>query len=520
MAVGKKTAAAMESEKRPDEGTAGKRKLEEHLDGDNAPQQQQAKKKRKKKKSKVAELKETAQKYERGEKVNFKAIDDKKLKGQMKHNEKQFKQAATTAALTEQWLLPSEAGYVAAEGMEETWRFQQDEIVKALDINAAKKAFDLQLTELGPYRVDFTHNGRYLALAGRKGHLALMDWARARLITEVQVKETTRDIKFLHNDNFFAAAQKKYVYIYDKRGLEVHCLKEHTEVARLEFLRHHFLLASVGAPGVVRWQDTTTGMLVAQHRTKLGRCQVMRANEYNAVLALGHSNGSVTMWSPNMSTPLVQMLCHKGPLLGVAFDTQGRHMVTSGMDGQVKVWDARMFQPLHAYYSVRPASSIDISQRGVLAVGYGPRVQLWKDALSSKASAPYLNHIGPGTLLEDLAFCPYDDVLMTGHSQGVTSLVVPGSGEPNFDSYVANPYETRKQKRQAEVTNLLDKLPAEMITLHPENVGGILRRPKEERIARQKEEEARAIEAKVEAGLASAMKHKMKVGGASLGWQG
>lgn len=40
-----------------------------------------------------------------------------------------------------------------------------------------------------------------------------------------QVREVTRDVKFLHNEMFFAAAQKKYVYIYDKRGLEVHCLK-------------------------------------------------------------------------------------------------------------------------------------------------------------------------------------------------------------------------------------------------------------------------------------------------------
>lgn len=41
----------------------------------------------------------------------------------------------------------------------------------------------------------------------------------------LQVRETTRDVAILHNEQFFAAAQKKYVYIYDKRGLEVHCLK-------------------------------------------------------------------------------------------------------------------------------------------------------------------------------------------------------------------------------------------------------------------------------------------------------
>lgn len=42
------------------------------------------------------------------------------------------------------------------------------------------------------------------------------------------MRETTHDVTFLHNEQFFAAAQKKYTYIYDKRGLEVHCLKVRT----------------------------------------------------------------------------------------------------------------------------------------------------------------------------------------------------------------------------------------------------------------------------------------------------
>lgn len=47
-----------------------------------------------------------------------------------------------------------------------------------------------------------------------------------------------------------------------------------------------------------------------------------------------------------------------------------------GVDCQVKVWDVRTFKPLHAYFANSPATALDISQRGLLAVGQGRRLQV------------------------------------------------------------------------------------------------------------------------------------------------
>jgi hypothetical protein len=101
----------------------------------------------------------------------------------------------------------------------------------------------------------------------------------------------------------------------------------------------------------------------------------MRQNPRNGIICLGHSNGqcslsppsvahprfvegNVTMWSPNMPTPLVKMLAHKGaagclrflfvahmfpcglcgcgsaPIMSLEIDLPGRHMVTAGLDGE------------------------------------------------------------------------------------------------------------------------------------------------------------------------------------------
>ncbi|KAI9217536.1 WD40-repeat-containing domain protein [Blastocladiella britannica] len=388
-----------------------------------------------------------------------------------------------------------DAGFLQAEtDLEHTYTLQQRDLRDDhLDLtNRAKSSFSLTLPDFGPYSLDLTRNGRHLLLAGSRGHLATLDWKRGKLITEIHVKEQVRDAVWLHNEDFFATAQRECVYVYDgKTGAEVHALRRAGKgVERLAFLPYHFLLASVGQAGHLMYTDTSTGQVAADHTTRLGGCSVMAQNPWTAVMHLGHSNGTVTMWSPSSGVPLVKMLTHRGPLTAVAVDPKGAFMATGGADGTVKVWDLRNgYKPLHSY-TIRGSAAVDlsVSQRGLVSVAHGASVDVWKDmaARDSKPFAPYLKHHlgssgnvgsgGPATgapRAHRTRFVPFDDVLLVAHARGVSSMIVPGAGEPNYDALEANPYATRKQRREAEVVALLDKLPADTIALDPTTIGSL-----------------------------------------------
>ena len=57
------------------------------------------------------------------------------------------------------------------------------------------QAFELNLPQFGPYRMDYTRNGRFLLLGGKMGHLAGIDWITKNLLFEINVMETIRDVQ-------------------------------------------------------------------------------------------------------------------------------------------------------------------------------------------------------------------------------------------------------------------------------------------------------------------------------------
>lgn len=442
---------------------------------------------------------------------------DKILESRLVNHATKQLEAKISAMDAEDILHTGSAGMIEAEHeMERTTALSQVELKRQLqDDDTGRHIYDLTMES--PHGIKYDRSGRYAVLyslaQNPQGHVALMDCHTRALVQggEFYAQQNLRDACFLHNARMMAtAAANNPVTIYDDKGVEIHSLKDHQDALKLEFLPYHFLLASIGRGGFLRYTDTTTGETIGKMRTmgmgggadpglRAGKPVVLRQNPHNAVLHLGHTNGTVTLWSPASQKYLVKFLCHKGAsVLSMAIDMAGRTMVTGGADRQVKVWDLRnTYQCVHSYFTpAGPPTSLDISQRNILGIGHAGHTTFWSaSALKIKEKSPYMHHAVPrGGPIETLRFRPFEDVCGIGHAQGISSIVIPGSGEPNLDTaeYHTNPFQDSKQRREAEVKALMDKLSPDMITLNPETIGGMEETDQHKRLEQLRDKQERA----------------------------
>jgi len=58
------------------------------------------------------------------------------------------------------------------------------QLKEILPVQNANDIFNLALKDFGPYSLDMTKNGKHLLLAGRKGHLAMLEWKNKSLVCE------------------------------------------------------------------------------------------------------------------------------------------------------------------------------------------------------------------------------------------------------------------------------------------------------------------------------------------------
>lgn len=349
-------------------------------------------------------------------------------------------------------------------------RVTQQDILQGVDLQTHQKKFELVLDKLGPYKIDFSLNGTHLCLAGLRGHLANLKWKDFSLVGETQLKDKVNDVKFLMDHSMMAVAQKRFVYMYTKEGTEMHILSKMANMDRLSYLSRHMLLVGTSSIySTMHYMDISTGKEVCTKppSTVKDPTSAIANNPANGTVATCDLRGVVKIWSPSVIDPLVQIKAHRGSIHDVKFHENGRFFVTLGGDHKMKIWDCRTLRTLEEFAVTYCFDTLDISSSGLVAMGGGTNVQIWKDMFSSsKPSAPYMKFgLGYGNIANQVKFCPFEDVLGVGHSRGFTSIIVPGSGEANPDFYFADPHETELHRKNRVVTTLLDKLPPDTISL-------------------------------------------------------
>lgn len=137
--------------------------------------------------------------YGRGKGVDVRSVRDKKLRTSMKKMETKY-QTAITKTKDAEILLENAPGFLEPETeLERTYRVRQDDVAGEAAVETAQKRFELKLEGLGPYHCDYTRNGRELLLAGRKGHVATMDFREGKLGCELQLGETIRGMVLFYS---------------------------------------------------------------------------------------------------------------------------------------------------------------------------------------------------------------------------------------------------------------------------------------------------------------------------------
>lgn len=283
----------------------------------------------------------------------------------------------------------------------------------------------------------------------------------------MNVQDNIYDSHWLHNNLFCAVAQTKNLYIYDQSGVEIHKLKKFNDIRYLSFLQNHFLLACSTEGGILRYLDISTGTLASEIKMKTGRVCSISTNRCTGILSTSHPTGSVALWTPKNQQPVAKIFCHKGPVTSTVFSYDGFYMATAGKDGKIKIIDIRTLKNVKTIYTPN-CSSLSFSQSGYLCASSPYAIYAWKNFFDDKNEFKVLPNYS--TEIFNIKFCPYEDLLGFTSYKKFSLISVIGSGLLEYDSSKDNPFITARQRQEAEIKSLLNKLTPDSIKFKIDNL--------------------------------------------------
>ncbi|MEZ0276188.1 MAG: c-type cytochrome domain-containing protein, partial [Roseimicrobium sp.] len=210
-----------------------------------------------------------------------------------------------------------------------------------------------QLVGIFPYTegyartLKFSSSGSLLVMGGGRGgkfgHAVVWDVKTGKRVTEIGKEMDcvmAADITADHAKVVIGTPSKK-VKVYDvATGEELYVIGKHTEwVLATKFSPDGVLLASADRNGNVNvWEAANGGKFFALGQYKASCVDLAWRSDGN-MLASCSEDGTIILWEMNEGKQVKTWAAHGGGVQSVAFTPDGK-ILSSGRDGQVKLWDA------------------------------------------------------------------------------------------------------------------------------------------------------------------------------------
>ncbi len=167
--------------------------------------------------------------------------------------------------------------------------------------------------------------------------------------------------------------------------------------------------------------DTATGQPVLAFRSGPGSDPPLAFRRDGRQLAVGHSDGGVTLWDAATGTMVDSLSGHIGRVNGLAYSPDGRRLASCGNDETVQIWDigkGNTHRILAGHSSLVRAVAFNHDGSWVASAAQDNTVRIW-DAATGKLIGVLRGH---GGHVRSVAFSPDGRRIASGSDDGTIKL--------------------------------------------------------------------------------------------------